>query len=222
MKNLLVLFYCFACVSLAHDIPKQFVDLSDVLPDAHYDIRYASTNNFVGEKIKGYHAAKCIIHQDAAKALTIAANELKKSGYRFNIFDCYRPERAVGHFMAWAQDLSALKTKAEYFPNLAKSTLVPDYIAAKSGHSRGYTIDLSLEKKQPDGSYQPVDMGSPFDLFDTLSNTEDPRITPQQSVNRQLLKSVMLNHGFTDYSLEWWHFTHSSDPRDRYWDFEIR
>ncbi len=217
---LLLLAACQA--NAASSVPEQFVDLKNVVADATFDIRYYSTNNFVGAKVAGYHAAKCIIHKSAARDLKNVSAELALLGYRLKVFDCYRPEQAVAHFMRWAEDLTDVSTKPVYYPNIAKAALVPDYIASRSGHSRGYTIDLSLEQKQPDGSYREVDMGSPFDMFDALSNTEHPHITERQKRHRALLNNTMSSYNFSNYSMEWWHFTHTSDPNTTYWDFPVK
>ncbi|NVK58144.1 MAG: M15 family metallopeptidase [Alteromonadaceae bacterium] len=202
--------------------PPEFVDLSRVVANVSVDTRYASDNNFVGKPITGYHANKCIIHKTAASDLKNISAELARQGYRLKVFDCYRPEQAVAHFMRWAQDLTDVATKFEYYPNIDKADLVPDYIAARSGHSRGYTIDLTLEQRQADGSYKEVDMGSPFDMFDPLSNMADPRVNQAQSKHRYLLKNIMNKHHFSAYSMEWWHFTHESDPKTNYWNFPVK
>ncbi|RDV26597.1 peptidase M15 [Alteromonas aestuariivivens] len=202
--------------------PKDFVELNTAMPDASYDIRYFGSQNFVGEPIDGYLAPKCLLQREAAESLIRVAKQVAKQGLRLKIFDCYRPQRAVSHFMRWAQDLSDKRTKAEYYPNLAKETLVGDYIAERSGHSRGATVDLTLEFQQTNGHWQELDMGSAFDLFDTLSNTDDPRISELQRQNRQLLKSMMEAGSFENYSMEWWHYSYQPQPYpDTYFNFAI-
>lgn len=198
-----------------------FVDAQDSMPEANFDIRYFTSNNFVGKPIEGYNAPKCILHKDAAIALKQVNDALMKDNKRLKIFDCYRPQRAVAHFMRWVDDPQDTASKAEYYPNLAKPLLKDGYIAEKSGHSRGYTVDLTIEYETTSGQYVELDMGAPFDLFDQISNTMSPLVTTKQTENRLLLKSLMLEHGFADYSMEWWHFTHTSDPRDTYWDFPV-
>lgn len=198
-----------------------FVDAQDSMPEANFDIRYYTANNFVGKPIVGYKAPKCILHKDAVRALKQVNDALIKDDKRLKIFDCYRPQRAVAHFMRWVDDTQDTASKAEYYPNLAKPLLKDGYIAEKSGHSRGYTVDLTIEYQTTSGQYAELDMGAPFDLFDQISNTMSPLVTAKQTQNRLLLKSLMLKHGFADYSMEWWHFTHTSDPRDTYWDFPV-
>ena len=125
--------------------------------------------------------------------------------------------------MRWASDLNDTRTKAQYYPNLAKDKLVGEYIAEKSGHSRGSTLDLTLAKQDEQGNWQPIDMGSPFDMFDPVSNVGAPGISAEQTANRQLLENVMQQGGFKVYSMEWWHFTHQPPAyTDTYFDFVVR
>nr|WP_268820162.1 M15 family metallopeptidase [Paraglaciecola sp. G1-23] len=202
--------------------PGQFVTLNHVLPSASFDIRYATQNNFVGERVDGYIQPLCIISKIAAEALVAVNQDLAAKNMRLKIFDCYRPAKAVDHFMRWVKNKDDQKTKTDYYPNLNKESLLGGYIAERSGHSRGYTVDLSIEYKNEQGSYSELDMGSAYDLFDSISNTASPLITQTQMENRLLLKNLMSEHGFADYSMEWWHFTHRSDPRDSYWNFDVK
>ncbi|SES63957.1 M15 family metallopeptidase [Thalassotalea agarivorans] len=204
---------------------QEFVDIKSHITNVNYDIRYYSGNNFVGERIDGYKAAKCLVHKNAIAALSKASEALNKAGDRFKFFDCYRPEKAVAHFMRWAKDLEDIKTKKTYYPNLDKSAFVGPYIAPRSGHSKGYTVDLTLEQKQPNGSYTEVDMGSAFDMFDLVSNTDNPSITKQQKANRYLLKKSLEAVGFSAYDMEWWHFTYTAVPsneRATFYDFDVK
>jgi D-alanyl-D-alanine dipeptidase len=203
-------------------IPEQFVVLNNTLASANYDIRYATDNNFVGQRVEGYKAPLCIIERQAAKALSAVNNELLANNMRLKVFDCYRPEKAVDHFMRWVNDKNDQATKENYYPNLEKSALKGGYIAERSGHSRGFTIDLTIEYLLETGEYKEMDMGAPYDLFDSISNTNSDLISSSQMKNRLLLKRVMLENGFNDYSMEWWHFTHNSDPQTDYWDFDVQ
>lgn len=208
----------------AHE-QEQFIDVKQVIPSVVYDIRYASKNNFVGDVINGYLAKKCYIHRAAISDLKAVTADLAKQGYRLKLFDCYRPEKAVTHFMRWAKNLTDTKTKAEYYPNIAKSTLVGPYIAEKSGHSKGYTLDLTLQKKLNNGEWQDLDMGTHFDLFDVLSNTDNKHVSLQQRNNRDRLRDIMQAHGFSNYPMEWWHFTHTKTPksqRQSSYDFDVK
>ncbi len=191
-----------------------FVDAGAAIPAAIVEMRYAGENNFVGKRIDGYSRARCLLTPPAAGALSQASAELAAMGLKFRIFDCYRPQRAVDHFMRWAAT-GDQSTKDAYFPNIEKSRLFAEgYIAQRSGHSRGSTVDLTI-----DG----LDMGGPYDFFDPLSNTADPRPTESQRANRMLLKLVMERHGFRPYALEWWHFTLADEPYpETYFDRPVK
>ncbi|MEO2267470.1 M15 family metallopeptidase [Pseudoalteromonas sp. YIC-656] len=204
----------------ANQDKEEFVAIASIAPDVIQDIRYFSDDNFVGAPVDGYEAAKCILHRDAAKALAAAQEQASKQGYTVKVFDCYRPQRAVDHFVRWVNDETDLKTKSEYYPNLGKDELLGGYIAAKSGHSRGATVDLTLVDNK---TGEELDMGSPFDMFDTLSNTDDPRITEAQRANRYLLRDIMVANGFAPYAMEWWHFSLNPQPyADTYFDFVVK
>ena len=200
------------------DKRSEFVDVGALLPNAMLDIRYFGHHNFVGKPIEGYNAPKCLLHTSAANALKKVQNAAQIEGLGLKIFDCYRPQRAVNHFVRWVNDLEDTRTKAEFYPNLGKDQLLGNYIAAKSGHSRGSTIDLTLV----DSKGKELDMGSPFDMFDTLSNTDDSRISPSQKANRYKLKQLMTDAGFAPYSMEWWHFTYQPQAYPAtYFDFVV-
>ena len=199
------------------------VDLAQYIGSIHYDIRYAGHENFVGQPVDGYLAAKCFLHKDLMKPLKQLSKQLSQRNYRLRIYDCYRPEKAVAHFMRWVNDLNDIKTKASYYPNLPKSQLVGDYIAEKSGHSKGFTVDLTLEVKA-EGRWQPIDMGSNFDVFDPISHSNSTLISEVQQGNRNLLKTLMNSAGFSHYKYEWWHFTYTKTPktmRSQSFNFDI-
>ena len=207
----------------ANDIPADFVDVASLIPSVQIQMAYVGQHNFVGTRVDGYQANKCYLQQNAAQALVKVQQAAMAKGYSLWIFDCYRPQRAVNHFMRWAADLTDTRTKAQYYPNLGKDQLVGEYIAEKSGHSRGSTIDLTLAKQDEQGNWQPLDMGSPFDMFDPVSNVGAAGISPQQTANRQLLQDLMHAAGFKVYSMEWWHFTHQPPAyTDTYFDFVVR
>jgi D-alanyl-D-alanine dipeptidase len=224
--------------------PKEFVALSDVDPTILQEIRYFTPHNFVGEPVHGYRMPMCILTQPAAKALHNAQTKLLRRGYSLKVYDCYRPQRAVDHFVAWAKDLNAQTMKGEFYPRVDKTRLFADgYIAEKSGHSRGSTMDLTIVKLPavPTRPYRPgqplvpcyapkaqrfpdnsIDMGTGFDCFDTLAHTLDPRIHGGQRANRLLLKNTMEGAGFTNLPEEWWHFTYKPEPYpNTYFDFPV-
>ena len=167
-------------------MPEQFVVVNDEIPSLVFDIRYYSDDNFLGTKVRGYESAKCILTRAASEALKKVEKEVSEAGYTLKIFDCYRPQKAVDHFVEWVHDADDQKMKVAYYPNEDKTLLIQKgYIADKSGHSRGSTLDLTLVERS---SLAVLDMGTPFDYFDTLSNTADPRIIEQQKRNRAVVK----------------------------------
>ena len=187
------------------------VDIRQLVPDIDLDIRYAGAHNFTGGAVDGYGAAKCYLLRPAAEALRDVELALRRQGLRLRIFDCYRPARAVRQFVDWAADPADQSTKAEYYPALDKASLVPGYIADRSGHSKGATVDLTLLRCGDDGC-QPLDMGTAFDFFDPRANTDHPGIGPEQRASRTRLRDTMARHGFENYPMEWWHYTFRMEP----------
>jgi D-alanyl-D-alanine dipeptidase len=187
------------------------VDVQSKIPDVAVDIRYASANNFVGEPIDGYEAAKCYLHEAAAEALARVERGLREEGLGLLILDCYRPVRAVRHFVRWAEDLSNQRTKAVYYPNIDKREILGEYVAPVSGHSRAATIDLTLMRCDA-GRCEALDMGTPFDFFDERAHTDFAGVTAEQRANRDRLRAAMMREGFENYSAEWWHYTFKPEP----------
>ena len=205
----------------AQEIPSGFVDLQKTVPSIVVELRYSGKNNFVGKPIDGYEAQVCYISTPAAVALKSVQEELLAFGLGLKIFDAYRPQRAVDHFVRWAKDLNDTKMKASYYPDVLKSELFDKgYIAARSGHSRGSTVDLTLIDL---ATANELDMGTGFDFFSPLSWPTSMAVSSQQRVNRLLLRSVMLRHGFRPLAEEWWHFTLANEPYPTtYFDFLVR
>ena len=203
------------------EMPADFVVLADVVPDIIQEIRYHSTYNFVGTRVDGYEQPVALATRPAAEALKKVSDELKAQGYRLKIYDTYRPQRAVNHFIRWAENLSDTLMKSQFYPELDKSVLFDQgYICARSGHSRGSTIDLTLFDMR---TGQEVDMGGNFDYFGQLSHPDYDGVTPEQMANRMLLREAMLRHGFNPLAEEWWHFTLKDEPYpDTHFDFPIR
>ena len=188
------------------------VDIATLVPDIIVDMRYAGTNNFVGQRIDGYHAPRCYLLKPVAEALRRVELALRQENWRLMLFDCYRPARAVRHFVEWAGDLADQRRKSTYYPNLDKSVLLGDYIAPVSGHSRAATVDLGLMHCKKGSGCVDLDMGTGFDYFDLRAHTDAPGITPEQRRNRQQLRAAMEQGGFRNYPLEWWHYTYAPEP----------
>jgi D-alanyl-D-alanine dipeptidase len=221
-----------------------FVALRSIDPTIVQEIRYTTRHNFVGVPIDGYLEPTCLLTKQAAQALRTVQRQVRPLGLTLKVYDCYRPQRAVDHFVRWAEDLTDTAMKAEFYPQVDKTRLFLDgYIAARSGHSRGSTLDVTLVRlpPAPQRPYVPgealkpcyapvgvrfpdntVDMGTGYDCFDTLSHTADPRITGVARQNRDLLVNAMNAAGFTNLAEEWWHFTLRGEPfPDTYFTFPV-
>lgn len=197
-----------------------FVLLSDHVPSAVQEIRYFSTYNFIGDRIDGYETPVAVITKEAARALKGVANEMNVKGYRLKIFDAYRPAGAVRHFVLWGIEDLDQRMKPFFYPGLEKQSLFKlGYIASRSSHSRGSTVDLTLLDMT---TGKEIDMGSPFDFFSEVSHPSYRGVTDEQYENRMLLQSVMTKHGFVPLDCEWWHFTLGGEPYpDTYFEFPI-
>ena len=202
-------------------MPADFVDVAKVVPGLVVDMRYAGSFNFIGRPIDGYEAPVCILTRQAAEALGAVQAELKQYGMGLKVFDCYRPTRAVADFVRWAEDEADTRMKAEFYPDLDKSELfVEGYIADRSGHSRGSTVDLTLVYLPWESE---VPMGTGFDFFSTRSWPTDAEQASGVRAHRLLLSSIMQRHGFKPYSKEWWHFTLADEPYpETYFDFPVK
>ena len=197
-----------------------FVLLSDYVPAILQEIRYYSTYNFIGDRIDGYEDPCAILTADAARALKSVSNELNVKGYRLKIFDAYRPVSAVKHFTLWGIEDLDLRMKPFFYPELEKQELFrKGYIASRSSHSRGSTVDLTLLDMR---TGREVDMGSPFDLFSEVSHSDYRGMTAEQYDNRMLLQSAMIRNGFVPIDCEWWHYTLREEPfPDTFFEFPV-
>ncbi len=207
--------------ALAGKLPQGFVYLDTVIPDIIVELRYISENNFLGTRVDGYEAPRCILSEKAARALEKVQADLAVFGLGIKVFDAYRPQRAVDHFVRWAKDLADTKMKAVYYPDVAKKDLFKDgYIASRSSHTRGSTVDLTLISLS---SGKEVDMGSGFDFFSPLSWPDSPNMTASQRAHRMLLQTLMHKEGFAHYDKEWWHFTLKNEPYpETYFNFPVQ
>jgi D-alanyl-D-alanine dipeptidase len=205
---------------LKNALPEGFIHLNQAIPNLHIEARYFSENNFMGVKVDHYHSSQLILSKPAAMALSKVQNELKKQNLELKVFDAYRPQGAVDHFVRWAENLNDTTMKGEYYPEVQKSQLFEKgYIAAKSGHSRGSTVDLTIIHGS---NKQEMDMGTPFDFFSTRSWPSDTTISKDQFANRMFLQSVMEKNGFKHLKEEWWHFTLRNEPYpDTYFEFDV-
>lgn len=174
------------------------------------DIKYFTGDNLVGERLDGYLAPSCWLARSAANALQKVAVGLAEQGLGLLIFDCYRPQTAVNHFVRWAASPEDLSTKPLYYPNEEKARLFErGYIAERSGHSRGATVDLSVYRLA-DG--KALDMGTGFDYMDESSATAYEPVSETVRANRDLLLAAMTAQGFVNYAQEWWHYTYKPEP----------
>ncbi|MBP5230340.1 MAG: M15 family metallopeptidase [Clostridia bacterium] len=219
-----------------------FVYLDEFMPEAILDVRYYSAYNFIGDRIRGYERPTLLLAMEAAVALKAVSDEMIPQGFRLKLYDAYRPQRAVDHFVEWSKIADDTRMKRDFYPDLDKSMLFPrGYIAARSGHTRGSTVDLTLVESE---SEKDVDMGGTFDWFGPKSHFDwcgDPEtrkytggfpdntppagrsINEVQFRNRMMLRTVMMKHRFVPVMEEWWHFTLADEPYpDTYFDFPVR
>lgn len=215
-------------------LPSGFVYLSDIDPSIQQELRYAKDYNFIGSPIIGYTASQCVLTQQAAEALAQVQTALRPKGLSLKVYDCYRPQRAVNEFYVWGQQPQRQEMKLDFYPRVDKINFVKQgYVAVRSGHTRGSTVDLTIVSliKSPKQNYvkgQPlvacfapygqrfndgsIDMGTNFDCMDPLSHNDNQAVGKIAYSNRQLLKNIMQQYGFKDYHQEWWHFTLRNEP----------
>ena len=200
--------------------PSGFVLLADFVPHIIQEIRYYSTYNFIGERIDGYEEPCALLTREAARALRAVSGELFVQGYRLKVFDAYRPACAVRSFVLWGLEDQDIRMKPYFYPELDKTALFAEgYIAKRSSHCRGSTMDLTLLDMK---TGKEVDMGGPFDYFGELSHPDFRGVTDEQYANRMLLQRAMLRAGFAPYDCEWWHFTLKNEPYpDTYFEFPV-
>ena len=216
-------FFLLCCMSHAYcqNVGEAFVSLSDQIPSISLEIRYYSSDNFVGTRVDGYLQPKALLTKEAALALQKVQLALEKEGLGLKVFDAYRPQKGVNHFIRWAKLPADTLTKQKYYPTVDKKDVFRlGYVASRSGHSRGSTLDLTLIKLE---TGEELDMGSIWDFFGEISSHGSGQITAQQLQNRQKLKLKMEKFGFRAYSKEWWHYTLRNEPYpDTYFDFDIK
>lgn len=226
MKNILIpllatLLLAFSCsnkkVQSGHE---GFVQVHEVIPNIVYDIRYYSTDNFVGARVDGYLKATAYISQEAAGALKKVQAVLNQEGLGLKVFDAYRPQKAVDHFVRWGKVIGDTLTKHKYYPEIDKARVFElGYVATRSGHTRGSTIDLTIVDLE---TGKEMDMGSPWDFFGQISHHDTDLVNEVHTANRNKLRGLMLAHGFKEYANEWWHYTLKDEPYpDTYFNFNV-
>lgn len=239
-----VLLFSFNGSIFANHLPQGFVYLENIDLTIQQDVRYYGYHNFLARPVKGYKASQCILTRQAANALQQVQAELKKHALSLKVFDCYRPQMAVNDFIAWSKKLNQQQAKAEFYPRVKKEDFFKlGYVAAKSGHSRGSTMDLTIVRlpiQQPDGyqhgqklvaCYAPyhqryfdggIDMGTGFDCMDSLSHPLNQQINRVAYRNRIFLRKIMSKYGFVPLAEEWWHFTLKDEPyKNTYFNFPV-
>lgn len=222
--GLLLMLSTVPAIAVDDPLPEGFVHADEVVPGLVLDLRYVGADNFVGTRIDGYEAARVVLSAQAADALRRVQADLQPFGLGLKIFDAYRPTRAVAHFVRWSSMPDDPDTKRTYYPDIDKQKLFEDgYVATRSSHSRGSTVDLTLVTISTDGTVADLDMGTAFDFFGPESWPNYAALTGEQRSNRLLLKLVMERHGFKPFDKEWWHFTLKDEPfPDSYFDFPVR
>lgn len=220
MKQCLVFLFLLQFFLGYSQLPDGFVYANDLIPDLEVDLKYLGSDNFVGQPVDGYRNNCLILTEQTVDALKKIQKALKQQNLAIKVYDGYRPQRAVNHFMRWARDLNDTINKAKFYPDVKKSELFKeDYIASRSGHTKGSTVDITIIDLD---TKEELDMGSKFDFFGIQSWVNYKGITEKQKHNRQFLQTIMLKYGFKNYPREWWHFTLKEEPfPNTYFDFPV-
>ena len=220
MRIFIIIILIFYSTSFNNNLEAGFVYLNDIDDSIVVNLKYYSSENFTGQFVEGYHSNNAILTKESALALSDAQDDFNKLGYSLILYDAYRPQRAVDFFVQWSNNSYDTINKRIYYPNIKKSELFEfGYIAYKSGHSRGSTVDVSLIEISTN---KLLDMGTIFDYFGIESHTFFDDISEKQKSNRLILYEIMSNNGFKNYSKEWWHFTLKNEPYQKYFDFLIK
>mgnify|MGYP002862889934 CR=1 FL=1 len=206
-------------VNLKAQLPNNFVYLDEIIKDVVINLKYLSNDNFIGSPINGYRNNRIIITKEAASALKHVQEDLSHFGYGLKVFDAYRPQKAVDHFFKWSKNNNK-KMKSTHYPNIKKKRLFKEgYIASKSGHSRGSTVDLTIIDIK---NNKELDMGTIYDFFGEESWIDYSKLSSKQRANRLLLQSLMKKYGFRPLKEEWWHFTLHNEPfPEKYFNFNV-
>ena len=220
MRLLIIILLIFYSIFVDNNLEEGFVYLKDVDDSIIVDLNYYSDENFTGQFVDGYYANTAILTQESALALSNAQDDFHKLGYSLILYDAYRPQRAVDFFVKWSKNINDTIKKRIFYPNIKKSELFKlGYIAYKSGHSRGSTVDVSLIEISTN---KELDMGTVFDYFGVESHTFFDQISEDQKANRLLLYKIMSHNGFKNYEKEWWHYTLKNEPFQSYFNFPVK
>ena len=220
MRIFVIIFLIFYSAFFDNNLEDGFVYLNDTDDSIIVDLKYYSTENFTGQFVEGYLSNTAILTKESALALSNAQDDFNKLGYSLILYDAYRPQRSVDFFVQWSKNPYDTINKRIYYPDIKKSELFElGYIASKSGHSRGSTVDVSLVEISTN---KVLDMGTIFDYFGIESHTFFNDISEKQKSNRLILYEIMSNNGFKNYSKEWWHFTLKNEPYQKYFDFLVK
>ena len=220
MRIFVIIFLIFYSAFFDNNFEDGFVYLNDTDDSIIVDLKYYSTENFTGQFVEGYLSNNAILTKESALALSNAQDDFNKLGYSLILYDAYRPQRSVDFFVQWSKNPYDTINKRIYYPDTKKSELFElGYIASKSGHSRGSTVDVSLVEISTN---KVLDMGTIFDYFGIESHTFFNDISEKQKSNRLILYEIMSNNGFKNYSKEWWHFTLKNEPYQKYFDFLVK
>ena len=220
MRIFVIIFLIFYSAFFDNNLEDGFVYLNDTDDSIIVDLKYYSTENFTGQFVEGYLSNTAILTKESALALSNAQDDFNKLGYSLILYDAYRPQRSVDFFVQWSKNPYDTINKRIYYPDIKKSELFElGYIASKSGHSRGSTVDVSLIEISTN---KVLDMGTIFDYFGIESHTFFNDISEKQKSNRLILYEIMSNNGFKNYSKEWWHFTLKNEPYQKYFDFLVK
>ena len=220
MRIFAILLFTFNSILFNNNLEDGFVYLKDIDHSVIVDLKYYSSENFTGQLVEGYHSNTAILTNEAALALSNAQDDFNKLGYSLILYDAYRPQRAVDFFVKWSKNLNDTINKRIYYPNIKKSELFKlGYIAYKSGHSRGSTVDVSIVEISTN---KELDMGTVFDYFGVKSHTFFDELSEDQKANRLLLYKIMSHNGFKNYQKEWWHYTLKNEPFQKYFNFLVK
>ena len=220
MRIFAIFLFTFNSILFNNNLEDGFVYLKDIDHSVIVDLKYYSSENFTGQLVEGYHSNTGILTNEAALALSNAQDDFNKLGYSLILYDAYRPQRAVDFFVQWSKNQNDTINKRTYYPNIKKPELFKlGYIAYKSGHSRGSTVDVSLVEISTN---KELDMGTVFDYFGVESHTFFDELSEDQKANRLLLYKIMSHNGFKNYQKEWWHYTLKNEPFQKYFNFLVK